>query len=131
MEAVQEKKDVGDDVKNQDILGDQSIKSKHQELWGAVEMNDTDKVATYLENYEENSGVELKEQELYDVYGQSVIHKAASLGHAEILILLLERTGAKPDLLNSSLASPLHLACKNNRIDAAKFLIGCGVDANV
>jgi len=32
-------------------------------------MNDTDKVATYLENYEENSGVELKEQELYDVYG--------------------------------------------------------------
>lgn len=60
-----------------------------------------------------------------------MIHKAASLGHAEILILLLERTGAKPDLLNSSLASPLHLSCKNNRIDATKFLIGCGVDANI
>jgi hypothetical protein len=27
-------------------------------------------------------------------------HKAASLGHAEILMLLLERTGAKPDLVN-------------------------------
>ena len=80
---------------------------KHQELWAAVEMNDCDKVASYLETYEENSGVELKEQELYDIYGQSVIHKAASLGHAEILILLLERTGAKPDLLNSSLATPL------------------------
>lgn len=45
-------------------------------------------------------------------------------------MLLLERTGAKPDLVNSSLATPLHLACKNDRADAAKFLIGCGVDAN-
>ena len=97
----------------------------------AVEMNETEKVGSYLEAYEEKAGVELKESELYDHTGNSVIHKAASLGHAEILILLLERTGAKPDLLNSSLASPLHLACKNNRIDAAKFLIGCGVDANL
>ena len=46
-------------------------------------------------------------------------------------MLLLERTGSKPDILNSSLATPLHLACKNNRIDAAKFLIGCGVAANI
>jgi len=94
-------------------------------------MNDSEKVAKYLEAYEEEAGMELKESELYDDTGNSVIHKAASLGHAEILILLLERTGAKPDLLNSSLASPLHLACKNNRVDAAKFLIGCGVDANL
>ena len=57
-------------------------------------------------------------------------HKAASLGHAESLMLLLERTGAKPDILNQSLATPLHLACKNNRVDSAKFLIGCGVDPN-
>jgi len=68
---------------------------------------------------------------LYDNNGNSIIHKAASLGHAESLMLLLERTGSKPDILNSSLATPLHLACKNNRIDAAKFLIGCGVDANI
>lgn len=34
---------------------------KHQELWAAVEMNDTEKVAGYLETYEEKSGVELKE----------------------------------------------------------------------
>ena len=45
-------------------------------------------------------------------------------------MLLLERTGARPDILNASLATPLHLASKNNRCDAAKFLIGCGVDAN-
>jgi ankyrin repeat protein len=30
-----------------------------------------------------------------------MIHKAAALGHAEMLILLLERTGAKPDLVNA------------------------------
>jgi hypothetical protein len=28
-------------------------------------------------------------------------HKAASLGHVEILMLLLERTGGKPDLVNA------------------------------
>lgn len=60
-----------------------------------------------------------------------MLHKAASLGHAEILMLLLERTGAKPDLVNSQLATPLHLACKNNRESVARFLIGCGVDVNV
>ena len=84
-----------------------------------------------MDTYEEKSGEELKEAELYDHAGNSVIHKAASLGHAEVLMLLLERTGATPDLVNSSLATPLHLACKNARADAAKFLIGCGVDANV
>ena len=104
---------------------------KHQELWLAVEMNDTDKVTSYLDTYEEKSGEELKEAELYDHTGNSVIHKASSLGHAQVLMLLLERTGATPDLVNSSLATPLHLACKNGRIDAARFLIGCGVDANV
>jgi ankyrin repeat protein len=57
-------------------------------------------------------------------------HKAASLGHAEILMLLLERTGGKPDLVNAQLATPLHLACKNNRESVSRFLIGCGVDAN-
>lgn len=83
-----------------------------------------------MEQYEERTGEELKENELYDHTGNSMIHKAASLGHAEALMLLLERTGAKPDIPNSSLATPLHLTCKNNRLDAAKFLIGCGVDAN-
>jgi ankyrin repeat protein len=93
-------------------------------------MNNSEKVVQYLENYEEKKGVELKENELYDLMGNSMIHKAASLGHAEVLMLLLERTGAKPDIPNSSLATPLHLACKNNRQEAAKFLVGCGVDAN-
>ena len=87
-------------------------------------------VTSYLEIYDEKSGVELKEQELYDNYGNSMIHKAASLGFIEIIILLLERTGAKPDLVNSALATPLHLACRSNKVDVVKFLIGCGVDPN-
>jgi ankyrin repeat protein len=62
--------------------------------------------------------------------GNSMAHKAASLGHAEMLMLLLERTGAKPDIINAQLASLLHLACKNNREAVARFLIGCGVDVN-
>ena len=84
-----------------------------------------------MDTYEEKSGEELKEAELYDHTGNSIIHKAASLGHAEVLMLLLERTGATPDLVNASLATPLHLSCKNDRLDASKFLIGCGVDANM
>jgi ankyrin repeat protein len=56
---------------------------------------------------------------------------AASKGHLEILMLLISRVGAKPDIVNQSLATPLHLACRNNRINVCKFLIGCGVDVNM
>lgn len=59
-----------------------------------------------------------------------MLHKAAHLGHIEMLILLIDRTGAKPDLVNSNLATPLHLASRSNRETVVKFLIGCGVDAN-
>jgi len=34
---------------------------KHQELWVASELNDTEKVTSYLDTYEEKSGEELKE----------------------------------------------------------------------
>ena len=117
-------------ILNKDSTNENVRQVKHKELWEAVEVNDAAKVKTYLEQYEEKSQDELNMTELYDYTGNSVIHKAASLGHAEVLMLLLERTGAKPDMVNSSLATPLHLACKNNRYEAAKFLIGCGVDAN-
>lgn len=48
-----------------------------------------------------------------------------------MLMLLIERTGAKTDLVNSQLATPLHMACQSNKESIVKFLIGCGVDANV
>lgn len=59
-----------------------------------------------------------------------MVHKAASQGDAEMLMLLIDKTGAKPDLVNSSLATPLHLACRNGRENVVRFLIGCGVEAN-
>jgi ankyrin repeat protein len=93
-------------------------------LWQAVEQNEISNAQKYLEFNE------VTEHDLYDCLGQTMVHKAASLGHSEILMLLLERTGAKPDIVNAQLASPLHLSCKHNRTDIAKFLIGCGVDVN-
>ena len=50
-----------------------------------------------------------------------MLHLAASLGHVEMLILLIERTGAKPDLVNGSLATPLHVACRENKIGIVKL----------
>lgn len=44
-----------------------------------------------------------------------MLHMAAGLGHAEMLMMLIERIGAKPDMVNQSLATPLHLACRSNR----------------
>ena len=68
---------------------------------------------------------------MYDPQGQTMLHLAALLGHADMLMVLLERTGAKPDILNAQLATPLHLACKNNKEGVAKFLIESGVDVNI
>jgi ankyrin repeat protein len=59
-----------------------------------------------------------------------MIHKASSLGNTEILMLLIERTGTNPDIINATLATPLHLACKNGKENTVKFLIGCGVEVN-
>lgn len=123
-------KDKGIDITNKDGTVENVERLKHQELWEAVEINDPKRVRDYIESYEEKNNEELKENELYDQTGNTVIHKAASLGHSEILMILLERTEAKPDMVNSVLATPLHLACRNNRIEAAKFLIGLGVDVN-
>ncbi len=67
----------------------------HESLWQAVEQNSINAADKLL------SLNEISEASLYDGYGQSMIHKAASLGYIEMLMLLLERTGAKPDLVNA------------------------------
>jgi ankyrin repeat protein len=57
-------------------------------------------------------GKEWTENELYDAsHTETMIHKAAFLGHTEILQCLLDNSGAKPDLLNAQLQTPLHFAC--------------------
>jgi ankyrin len=105
-------------------LGSNPDHRENEILWQAIEKND---IATAQKILDHN---DITEHHLYDPTGQTMIHKAAAQGHSEILMLLLERTGAKPDLVNAQLASPLHISCKHNRVDIAKFLIGCGVDVN-
>ena len=97
----------------------------HEPLWQAIEANDVEAATGFLNLNE------IEEQNMYDAQGQSMLHKAAQLGHADMLMLLLERTGAKPDMVNSTLATPLHVACRSDRANVVKFLIGCGVEANV
>eukprot|EP00347_Sterkiella_histriomuscorum_P001332 403372439 len=118
------------DVKDLDTQNNQALQQrKHQKLWEAIETNDIKAVEAILNKLGDSNSLE--DADLHDASGQSMVHKAASAGHAEILMLLLERTGIKPDLVNAQLATPLHLACKNNRESVAKFLIGCGVDVNM
>lgn len=93
-------------------------------MWQAVESNDLPAAEKFLD------WNEVFEANLYDPFGQTMIHKAASLGDTKMLMLLIERTGAKPDLANGALATPLHLACRNGRVEIVKFLIGCGVEVN-
>jgi ankyrin repeat protein len=94
-----------------------------------VENDDTAAAEKYLDKLADK-GTNFGENDLMDNAGQSMLHKASSLGYAEMLMLLLERSGSKPDLVNGQLATPLHLACRNDRESVVKFLIGCGVDVN-
>ena len=118
--------DRGDDlVASTNVESKAAVARKHETLWQAVESNDIAAAEKFLD------ANEVEELSMYDGTGQTMIHKAAALGYTEMLILLLERTGAKPDLVNAQLATPLHLACRGNKENIVKFLIGCGVDANV
>lgn len=89
-------------------------------------MNDTDKLEKLLR------GKEWPTSALFDKDGNhTMLHTASALGHVESLMVIIEHTDAKPDLLNANLATPLHFACRNNHDMTAKFLIGCGVDVNI
>ena len=59
-----------------------------------------------------------------------MLHRAVQLGNTEMLMLLLEKTGATVDLVNAQLSTLLHLACRSQHIHIVKFLIGCGIEAN-
>ena len=97
----------------------------HEPLWQAIEANDLASATRFLNLNE------IEEQNMYDANGQSMLHKTAQLGHEDMLMLLLERSGAKADLVNAQLATPLHVACKSNREKVVVFLIGLGAEANM
>lgn len=99
---------------------------RYEAIWNAIQENDTDQLEKLLKNRE------WPESALFDKDGNhTMLHTAAALGHVESLMVIIEHTDAKPDLLNSNLATPLHFACRNNHDMTAKFLIGLGVDVNV
>ena len=97
----------------------------HEALWQAIEQYDVAAAEKFLDSNE------IEEQDMYDNVGQSMLHKIAQIDHSDMLMLIIERTGAKTDLVNAQLATPLHVACYHNSKSVVKFLIGCGVDANV
>jgi len=66
----------------------------HEPLWRAIESKDLTAATQFLNRNE------IEEQNMYDSHGQSMLHKTAQLGYTDILMLLLERTGAKADLVN-------------------------------
>jgi len=67
----------------------------HEPLWQAIECGDLGSATKFLNLND------IEEQNMYDSNGQSMLHKAAQLGNADMLMLLLERTGAKADLVNA------------------------------
>ena len=97
----------------------------HEPLWKAIESNDSRAADKFLELND------VLEHNMYDGAGQTMLHFAAARGSTEMLMLLIERTGVKPDIVNQQLATPLHLACKGNHAGTVKFLLGCGVDVNL
>jgi ankyrin repeat protein len=65
---------------------------------------------------------------MFDQTGNTMLHKAAFLGHIECIMVretfifqvLLDHTNVRPDLVNGNLATPLHLACRTNRETVAR-----------
>ena len=121
---------IGEEANVYDLAADlpTGVTRKHETLWQAIEKEDNALALKYLDKLGD-TGV-FEESDLVDSSGQSMLHRAAQLGHAEMLMLLLERSGSKPDLPNAQLATPLHLACRHDREGVVRFLIGCGVDVN-
>ncbi len=87
-----------------------NLKDKfYDRLWHAVSKNDLPSIEKFIDF----NGV--TEADLFDLDGNTLLHLAASLGRIEALTLLIERTAANPDFVNSKLQTPLHMACLNDR----------------
>lgn len=97
------------------------------DIWNAIENNDVTKVKRILTQADINTG------ELFNPKGQSILHVAAALGNQLIIGAILECNipTMTPDILNSNLSSPLHIAIINDKLEVVKVLINFGADPNI
>jgi ankyrin repeat protein len=67
---------------------------------------------------------EFEESEIFNTQGHSLFHVAASLGHPTILFALIENlSNISPDIVNANLATPMHLASRNNHQQVVEVIL--------
>jgi len=73
-----------------------------------------------------NHGANIKKS---DHYGDSALHKAASVGDLNTASILIDR-GAPLDAINGNRSTPLHAAALRNDPDMTKLLVQAGANPN-
>lgn len=59
------------------------------------------------------------------LYGWTALHQAASCGHVDITIALLEN-GANPNIQDNQQCTPIHLAARNGHLEIVRILCRYG-----
>lgn len=65
-----------------------------------------------------------------DEAGKTVLHRAAQVGNAPAVASLL-KSGSSVDALTQWKETPLHMACRNNKVAVAKALVEAGASTTL
>ncbi|TXJ37405.1 ankyrin repeat domain-containing protein [Brachyspira pilosicoli] len=107
----------GADINRKDSLGDNAL--MYAARFSSAEVIDT------ILNYSSNS------YRVVDIYGNTPLHNASSLGNTNALIALMNRTPININIQNVNGDTPLHLAVKNNNSNTYRFLLLKGADYTI
>lgn len=107
----------GADINRKDSLGDNAL--MYAARFSTAEVIDT------ILNYSSNS------YRVVDIYGNTPLHNASSLGNTNALISLMNRTPININIQNIDGDTPLHLAVKNNNSNTYRFLLLKGADYTI
>ena len=107
----------GADINRKDSLGDNAL--MYAAMFSSAEVIDT------ILNYSSNS------YRVVDIYGNTPLHNASSLGNTNALIALMNRTPININIQNINGDTPLHLAVKNNNSNTYRFLLLKGADYTI